>query len=157
MAFKQSRILASRYNIVTIPASRHSRKLIAGTIAKKKLVKMQKSAKTAKATSYQTYIDKYMAKDEIALTMRIITVKKETNDAPPFLHVVDSRHKYYKDYPGHIQRCYSMSDHLFDEYDGQERQDNDRYFAANMTPFGVMTPFRYSQMYLVASRCQSEF
>ena len=153
MAFKQSRILASRYNIVTIPASRHSRKLIAGTIAKKKLVKMQKSAKTAKATSYQTYIDKYMAKDEIALTMRIITVKKETTDAPPFLRMVDSRHKYYKDYPGFIERSFSFSDkpfdtsdNLFDDYDGQEQQDNDRYFTANMTRFGVMTPFRYSQM-----------
>ena len=119
--------------------------------------KIKKPALAAKATSFQTYIDKYMAKDEITLTMRIITVKKETPDAPPFLRMVDSRHKYYKDYPGHVQRCYSMSDHLFDEYDGQERQDNDRYFAANMTPFGVMTPFRYSQMYVVASRCQSEF
>ena len=50
-----------------------------------------------------------MAKDEIALTMRIISVKKETNDAPPFLRAVDSQHKYFKDYPGHIQRCYSIT------------------------------------------------
>ena len=102
--------------------------------------------------------------DEIVLTMRIITVKKETPDAPPFLRMVDLRHKYYKDYPGFIERSFSFSDkpfdtsdNLFDDYDGQEQRDNDRYFAANMTRFGVMTPFRYSQMYVVASRCQSEF
>ena len=79
--------------------------------------------------------------------MRIITVKKETPDSPPFLRMVDSRHKYYKDYPGYIERCFSFSDKPFDDYDGQEQQDNDRYFAANMTRFGVMTPFRFSQMY----------
>ena len=120
MAVKQSRILASRYNIVTIPASRLSRKLIAGTITKKKLInntKIKKPALAAKATSVQTYIDKYMAKDEITLTMRIITVKKETPDAPPFLRMVDSRHKYYKDYPGYIERCFSFSDKPFDTSD----------------------------------------
>ena len=64
------------------------------------------------------------------------------------------RHKYYVGFLYviyYVSRshpaCYCMSDHLFDEYDGQQRRDNDRYFAANMTRFGVMTPLRLSQMY----------